>query len=184
MNLAEGTFAGLAGPESDLFCKHLAGLPGHAVEIGCLDGYSTAVILACSALHLTSIDPFIPDSMEASLIGKKERLLENVKPWADRFTLIEGYSQEVVLNWRQLLDFLFVDGDHTYLAVERDYSQWAPLLRKGGLLAMHDSRMGRPGGANFHPGPSQVAAERVYGNPSMWEIVGEAFSLTLARKLL
>jgi hypothetical protein len=184
MNLAEGTFAGLAQPEIELFQKHLAGVDGVGVEIGCLDGFSTAIILSCSKLQLTSIDPFVPDSMEASLIGKEERVLENTKPWSDRFMLIKGYSYEVVVDWPYPLDFLFIDGDHRYIEVERDYAQWCPSLRVGGILAMHDSRMGRPGGANFHPGPSQVAAERVYGNPAMWEIIGEAFSLTMARKLL
>lgn len=184
MELAPGSFTGLAGPEVDLFRKHLTGMEGEAVEIGCLDGFSTAIILECSQLELTSIDPFIPDSMEASLIGKKERVIENTKPWADRFKLIEDYSQNVVMNWQLMLDFLFLDGDHQFISVQRDYTQWTPLLKKGGILAMHDSRMGRPDGANFHPGPSQVAAENVYGQPQLWEIIGEAFSLTLARKLV
>lgn len=181
MKLAEGSFTGLAGPEVELFQKHLKGLEGIGFEIGCLDGFSTAIILEASNLHLTSVDPFIPDSMEASLIGKKERVLENTEPWKDRFTLIEGYSYQVVVSWQQPLDFLFLDGDHTFAAVQRDYVEWTPFIKPGGLLAMHDSRMGRPGGANFHQGPSAVAAENVYGQPDKWEIVGEAFSLTLAR---
>ncbi len=64
MKIADGTFAGLAGEEVELFRKVLAGVGGIGVEIGCLDGYSSAVILDASELHLTSIDPFIPDSME------------------------------------------------------------------------------------------------------------------------
>jgi len=182
MELAPDTFVGLADPETELFRKHLAGMEGEAVEIGCLDGFSTSVILECSNLRLTSIDPFIPDSMEASLIGHKDRVLRNVLPWNSRFTLIEGYSQNVVITWDRPLDFLFLDGDHIFTAVERDYQQWTPLLKSGALLAMHDSRMGRPNAANFHPGPSQVAARYVYGDPAAWEIVGEVFSLTLARK--
>jgi predicted O-methyltransferase YrrM len=36
------------------------------------------------------------------------------------------------------LDFLFIDGDHTYDGVKRDYEMYGPLVRKGGLIAFHD----------------------------------------------
>jgi predicted O-methyltransferase YrrM len=182
MKLAEGTFGGLAGQEIELFRRFLTGAEGVGVEIGCMDGFSTAHLLECSKLHITSIDPFIPDSMAAHLVGQEQRYHENIAPWKDRATLLKAYSWDVVVSWNQMLDFLFIDGDHTYASVLRDYEQWTPLLKPGGLLAMHDSRMGREGGATFHMGPSQVAREYVYGKPERWEIVGEAFSLTVARK--
>lgn len=182
MELAPGTFAGLSGTEIELFRKLLAGMEGEGVEIGCLDGFSSAIILDASRLRLYSIDPFIPDSMEASLIGSEERYRHNVAPYGDRSELIKGYSQDVVIGWKRPLVFLFVDGDHTPQAVARDLYQWTPLLQKGGLLALHDSRMHRPGGARFHPGPSQAAMDYVFNKPDDWEIVGEAYSLTVARK--
>lgn len=36
------------------------------------------------------------------------------------------------------VDFLFIDGDHTYEGVEADFAQYAPLVRPGGLVAFHD----------------------------------------------
>lgn len=36
------------------------------------------------------------------------------------------------------LDFLFIDGDHTYEGVKRDFEMYHPLVRKGGLIAIHD----------------------------------------------
>jgi cephalosporin hydroxylase len=36
------------------------------------------------------------------------------------------------------VDFLFVDGDHTYEGVRADYELYAPLVRPGGLIAFHD----------------------------------------------
>lgn len=183
MNFAKNTFAGLAGPEIELFQKLLKDKTGFGVEIGCLDGFSTVVILDSSQLHLTSIDPLIPDSMEASLIGNEARLLENLAPYRDRHTFIKSYSHNVALSWDQALDFLFIDGDHNYEAVYRDISQWRGFIKPEGILAIHDSRMGRPGGANFHPGPSQATAELIYGRHNVWEIIGEAFSLTVAKKL-
>lgn len=36
------------------------------------------------------------------------------------------------------LDFLFIDGDHTYKGVKQDFEMYSPLVRKGGLIAFHD----------------------------------------------
>jgi cephalosporin hydroxylase len=35
-------------------------------------------------------------------------------------------------------DFLFVDGDHRYGSVKRDYELYAPLVEPGGVIAFHD----------------------------------------------
>jgi predicted O-methyltransferase YrrM len=39
---------------------------------------------------------------------------------------------------RRQLDLLFIDGDHSYDGVRRDYELYAPLVRPGGLIAFHD----------------------------------------------
>lgn len=36
------------------------------------------------------------------------------------------------------LDFLFIDGDHSYEGVRQDFEMYAPLVRPGGLIAFHD----------------------------------------------
>jgi predicted O-methyltransferase YrrM len=36
------------------------------------------------------------------------------------------------------VDFLFIDGDHTYAGVKQDFEIYSPLVRKGGLIAFHD----------------------------------------------
>lgn len=36
------------------------------------------------------------------------------------------------------LDLLFVDGDHSYSGVKRDFEMYAPLVRKGGMIGFHD----------------------------------------------
>jgi predicted O-methyltransferase YrrM len=36
------------------------------------------------------------------------------------------------------LDFLFIDGDHSYEGVHRDFADYGPLVRAGGLIAFHD----------------------------------------------
>jgi len=36
------------------------------------------------------------------------------------------------------LDFLFIDGDHSYEGVKKDFEMYSPLVRKGGIIAFHD----------------------------------------------
>ncbi len=175
--------------EADLWNKVLGKIDRDffGVEIGCLFGDSANVILNASPyINLISIDPFIPDSMEKSLVGSYEDSILKNKEFAlsGRFTIFKDYSwNRVGVFGNDKLDFLFLDGDHTYSNVLRDYNDWEPKLKVGGLLFMHDSRMRRPDGAKFHEGPSKVADEKVFNNPDKWEIIEEAFSLTCARKL-
>jgi cephalosporin hydroxylase len=36
------------------------------------------------------------------------------------------------------VDFLFIDGDHTYEGVRMDFEGYAPLVNRGGVIAFHD----------------------------------------------
>ena len=36
------------------------------------------------------------------------------------------------------IDFLFIDGDHTYEGVLKDWEMYSPLVRSGGLVVFHD----------------------------------------------
>ena len=38
----------------------------------------------------------------------------------------------------KLIDFLFIDGDHTYEGVKKDFEMYSSLVRKGGIIAFHD----------------------------------------------
>lgn len=39
------------------------------------------------------------------------------------------------------VDFLFIDGDHHYEAVKKDFELYSPLVRPGGIVAFHDARI-------------------------------------------
>lgn len=45
---------------------------------------------------------------------------------------------------RDSLDFLFIDGDHTYSGVKKDFLMYSPLVRRGGLIAFHDISSNSP----------------------------------------
>jgi predicted O-methyltransferase YrrM len=38
-------------------------------------------------------------------------------------------------------DFIFVDGDHSVEGITRDWKDWAPRVRPGGLIALHDTEV-------------------------------------------
>jgi len=44
---------------------------------------------------------------------------------------------EMILEGRKL-DFLFIDGDHSYEGVKMDFEMYSPLVRRGGIIAFHD----------------------------------------------
>jgi predicted O-methyltransferase YrrM len=44
---------------------------------------------------------------------------------------------ESVLGGREI-DFLFIDGDHTYEGVKDDFERYSPFVADGGLIAFHD----------------------------------------------
>lgn len=60
-------------------------------------------------------------------------------------TLVSGNSQnaECLEKVKERLcgdsvDFLFIDGDHSYEGVKTDFLTYSPLVRSGGLIAFHD----------------------------------------------
>lgn len=44
---------------------------------------------------------------------------------------------EKVLEGKEI-DLLFIDGDHAYEGVKRDFTMYSPLVRPGGVIALHD----------------------------------------------
>lgn len=38
----------------------------------------------------------------------------------------------------QNIDFLFIDGDHTYEGVKKDFEMYSSLVKKNGIIALHD----------------------------------------------
>jgi cephalosporin hydroxylase len=50
------------------------------------------------------------------------------------------------------IDFLFIDGDHTYEGVKKDFEMYSPLVRPGGVIAFHDVVVHPPeSGVNIEP---------------------------------
>lgn len=50
----------------------------------------------------------------------------------------EMLAQVVTLLGGCNLDYLFIDGDHSYSGVKSDFEMYGPMVRKGGVIAFHD----------------------------------------------
>ena len=94
-------------------------------------------------------------------VEKQEKNYKKVWPqWAKanktKLFLIPAASQnqETFKKTKEIfnneeIDFLFIDGDHTYNGVKKDYEMYGPLVRKGGIIAFHDIGKNEEGGVNI-----------------------------------
>jgi predicted O-methyltransferase YrrM len=164
------------------------------VEIGTWLGKS-AIVLGKALqdrknARVICIDPFNADGDRDSrrvyqrIRGSMNQTLEEaclqniIANGVDRVVqLIKGYSYDVVLSWNQPIDFLFIDGNHEYAAVRRDFDDWRRFLVRGGLLVMDDVY---PSG-KYHEGPNRVVRESVANHPD-WYAGLQVGTLYSARK--
>jgi hypothetical protein len=128
------------------------------VEIGVLDGNTTRIFLENTNIPVYGIDPIIPDSMNSNLIGNLNSIKTLQDEYFDRFIFIKDYSYNVVNNFNYKFDYLFIDADHRYESVKKDFLDWFPLLNSGGYISFHDSAAFR-GGAYHWEGPSKFVDE-------------------------
>jgi MMP 1-O-methyltransferase len=143
-----------------------------AVEIGCWQGKSSVCLARGLAgkdtPRLYCIDPFDASGDTASrgqyhdrakgIAGPLRTAFEqNLRDAAvrDIVEVREGLSHEHAPAWQTPIDLLFLDGDHSYEAVRRDFRDWAPKVRAGGVLCMHDVVHA------VHEGPRRVVDELI-----------------------
>jgi len=113
--------------------------PRLVCEIGSDRGGTLALLAQCAAddALLVSIDP-IHESANTKpyehLVRRKQKL---VRIGADSHLPDTLQQLRGVLN-EQPLDFLFIDGDHSYDGIRQDFQTYAPLVRHSGLIAFHD----------------------------------------------
>ena len=52
---------------------------------------------------------------------------------------IEKFSFDAVQNVPDNIDFIFIDGDHSWKGIQKDWNDWSKKLRVGGIIALHDT---------------------------------------------
>jgi predicted O-methyltransferase YrrM len=135
---------GVDQPETQVTAPELTLLTQYAseanvvVEIGCYEGATTVALAESSKGSVYTIDPFFGGRLGVcygELIARFhcwKRGLKNIQ-------FLKGLSYDIAPQFEKSIDLLFVDADHTFEGVKRDWEDWFPKVKKGGIIALHDS---------------------------------------------
>ena len=157
---------------------------GKIVEIGSWKGKSTIILAQGSKQarreEVYAIDPHKggPDQ-EAhgykTLDSEKEfrRNIEKEQV-ADHVIPLVMKSEEAATRWSDPVRLLWIDGDHSYEAVKRDFLLWEPFVIPGGVIALHDTYAWE--------GPRRVVEEVILPSPS-FAVIGLVDSITAVKKV-
>lgn len=157
------------------------------VEIGSYHGLSTAALARGSAQGASApvyaidsheyLDPGTYSESAGMLYAGNDgavfmryMLASNVAPMV---RVINLFSNEAVQGWHRPIGLLWLDGNHEYDAVRRDFDEWSPFVVEGGWIALHDAH---------HPeaGPYRVVEEKLAQGG--YELVRSVEKLTVLAK--
>lgn len=119
---------------------------GDMVEIGSYQGESTELFAKSQFINkIYSIDPYISNYDErdpvssSSLIEAEKIFLERISKYPDKVIKIKTTSEIAVKSFsKNSINFIYIDGCHTYESTKRDLEIWYPIIIKGGYLGGHD----------------------------------------------
>jgi len=170
--------------EMECHYKYYKNASSCIVEIGVLNGDTAKQFAANVSCPVYGIDPIIPDSMNPNLLGSEELIKQSCKNYSN-YIFIKDYSYNVSKSWNKEVDYIFIDGDHTYPAVKKDFEDWIKFVKIGGHISFHDSCVYRKNiygaGVGCH-GPSIFVEELIKGHPQV-EYVESVWSLSVFKKI-
>lgn len=116
---------------------------GYALEIGSYLGASAFFIAAGlkGSSKLICIDTWTNIAMSEGMRDTYNEFVENTRDLQEKIIMIRGLSYEVIDKVKQItkeMDLLFIDGDHSYDGVKKDWDLYFPLVKKGGYVIFHD----------------------------------------------
>jgi hypothetical protein len=141
----------------------------NGVEIGVWKGETFIYLLnSCSELNLIGIDPYEPQpdnkGPEKWTKGENGHAWNHDKYHRDmlefcktnpRGKIVKDYSVNVSKTIQdESLDFIFIDGDHSYKGVKSDIESWYPKIKKHGWIIGHD----------IHFNSVEKAVTEIFGN--------------------
>lgn len=120
--------------------------PGGLVgaEIGVFQGKNAeSMFRALNIKKLYLIDPYINykeniHHLHQDLSKYFKQAYERLIPFRNKLVWVDKKSADAVSYVPNNLDFVYIDGNHTYDFVKKDILLYYPKIRKGGVLAGHD----------------------------------------------
>lgn len=153
-----------------------------AVEIGTYQGVSAAVIASVLDPHgiLFCIDPW-PDSNARPNPSWHicQRHLRRQKV-THRINILRAASRDVRNKIPDVIDFVFIDGDHSWEGIKTDWEIVSPRIARGGVVCLHDSFV--PPAEPWKHLPSVDFFHTVIGLDQQFRIVGQVDSMAVLRK--
>lgn len=170
--------------ERAALARHAAGRR-QLVEIGVWHGITTSVLRRAMAPDgvIWAIDPFPRGRLGFSFqrrIARSEvaRIRNGTVRWTRTTGELAGeiYRREGAPP----AGLVFIDGDHSYEGLVGDWFAWSPLVAKGGVVCLHDSRSTPE--RQIDDAGSVIATEKVVKKDPAFEVVEEVDSLTILRR--
>lgn len=112
-------------------------------EVGCLVGWTHFYLLEnLPSIKLYAVDNWLSDSGSDHYSNQdknKEVFYQGAAKFGDRCTILEMDSISAAKKVPdESLDFIFIDGDHSYEGCKKDILAWLPKIKKTGWLLGHD----------------------------------------------
>jgi len=155
------------------------------VEIGVAEGASALTLRQAMSPQgiLWLIDPFHLSRVQRLNAMKRvaHRAINNINN--GRVVWINKFSLEAVEGWVDPIDFLFLDGDHSEVGVQKDWDAWHQYVIPGGVVAFHDAAVFEGGWPQPNWGPVRVV-DRLFRSQAIpgWRIVLEVDSLVVVQR--
>jgi len=115
------------------------------VEIGSYQGESTEMFIQEGFKHVTAVDPWI-DEGETTTYGvpyaNVEYAFDNrMEQYTNtQICKIKKFSVDAANEFEDgTVDFVYIDGLHTYDAVKEDIQAWLPKVKQTGFIGGHDA---------------------------------------------
>ena len=120
--------------------------PEVCVEIGSARGKSACFVGQALKQNgkgkLYAIDPHAKtdwnDIMSVDTYDVMRKHLESLG-LLDRVEIVRKTAEQAALNWNLTIDLLFIDGDHSYEGVKKDWELFTPHLSPFGVVVFHDT---------------------------------------------
>jgi hypothetical protein len=122
------------------------GISGEFVEVGCLYGTYSQIILNSWPGHLSCVDPWL--NQDRSVYHDGANLMDMNALWQGvnatigqnpRCTLIRAYSLNAAGMFNdEELGAVYLDGNHALDAIRADIAAWWPKVKIGGIVSGHD----------------------------------------------
>jgi len=112
-----------------------------AVEIGVFEGVNTVLIAKSQPRDgtLFGIDPFFKGRIGLCYYEKIARFNLKKNKVESKVRLLPMYSHEALDHVTETIDFIFIDGDHSYDGIKTDWNDWSAKVNPGGYIALHDT---------------------------------------------